>query len=119
MENLIHTISKGKAVELVSEEVLIQSEQDALDLMANCEYHYDSRRIIIHKENISESFFELKSGLAGAVLQKFVNYKVQLAIIGDFSSYNSKSLNDFIYECNQGNHIFFLPDIQSSLERFG
>lgn len=119
MTSKIHTVKNLTAVELVSDEVLIKSEQDALDLMANCEYQYDTRKIIIHKENISESFFELKSGLAGAVLQKFVNYKVQLAIIGDFSGYKSKSLNDFIYECNQGNHIFFLPDIQTALEKLG
>jgi hypothetical protein len=117
MKHIIHSTQTGKVVEIVSEEVLIQSEQDALDLMANCEYQYDTRKIIIHKENISKNFFELKTGLAGAVLQKFVNYKVLLAIIGDFSGYNSKSLKDFIYECNQGNHILFLPDVASAMER--
>ncbi len=42
----------------------------------------------------------------GEILQKFVTYKAKLAIAGDFSVYTSKSLKDFIYESNNGNHIF-------------
>ncbi|MEC3460142.1 DUF4180 domain-containing protein, partial [Bacillus thuringiensis] len=51
----------------------------------------------------------------GDILQKFINYKVKSAIIGDFSIYTSKSLKDFIYECNKVNDIFYLATEQQAI----
>ncbi|MGW5955110.1 DUF4180 domain-containing protein [Bacillus mycoides] len=97
--------------------VLISGIQSALDLMATVQYEADSKRIAINKSLISESFFDLKTRLAGDILQKFINYSVKIAIIGDFSMYNSKSLKDFIYECNKGKDIFFLATEQQAIEK--
>ena len=97
--------------------VLISDVQSALDLMATVQYEADSKRIIIKKSLISESFFDLKTRLAGDILQKFINYSVKIAIVGDFSMYTSKSLKDFIYECNKGKDIFFLATEQQSIEK--
>lgn len=44
-----------------------------------------------------------------------MNYRIKLAIVGDFNVYNSKSLADFIYECNKGKAVFFLKDEESAL----
>jgi ABC-type branched-subunit amino acid transport system substrate-binding protein len=80
-----------------------------------------SRKIIIHEKNIIADFFDLKTKIAGDILQKFVNYQVQLAIIGDFSKFTSKSLKDFIYESNKQGRIFFvnsLEDAEESLVKF-
>ncbi|EJQ44525.1 hypothetical protein IEE_02715 [Bacillus cereus BAG5X1-1] len=97
--------------------VLISDVQSALDLMATVQYEADSKRIIIKKSLISESFFDLKTRLAGDILQKFINYRVKIAIVGDFSMYTSKSLKDFIYECNKGKDIFFLATEQQAIEK--
>ncbi|MBL3821682.1 MULTISPECIES: DUF4180 domain-containing protein [Bacillus cereus group] len=97
--------------------VLISDVQSALDTMATVQYKVDAKHIIIHKSLISEDFFDLKTRLAGDVLQKFINYKVKIAIIGDFSMYTSKSLQDFIYECNKGNDIFYLSTEQQAIEK--
>ncbi len=93
--------------EIFSDKIEIKDVQSSLDLMANCGYQ-GADGIIIQKENISPDFFELKTGLAGEVLQKFSNYKMKLAIVGDFSSYTSKSLNDFIFESNKGGNVNFV-----------
>ncbi|MFA2809444.1 Uncharacterized protein BWINRA5_03038 [Bacillus mycoides] len=97
--------------------VLISDVQSALDLMATVQYEADSKRIAINKSLISESFFDLKTRLAGDILQKFINYSVKIAIIGDFSMYTSKSLKDFIYECNKGKDIFFLATEEQAIEK--
>ncbi|MGG1551054.1 DUF4180 domain-containing protein [Paenibacillus ferrarius] len=99
-----------------SGDVLIREVQDALDLMASVRYAHDCDKIVIRKENLTEEFFELRTKLAGDILQKFTNYQVKLAIVGDFSQYNSKSLRDFIYECNHGRHFFFVADEQAALD---
>lgn len=114
-EFIEHQINSHKAIEIVSDEVIINTEQDALDLMANIDYQYDSKRIILKENNLNTDFFDLKSGLAGAILQKFSNYRVQLAIIGEFSKYHSKSLQDFIYESNKQKRILFVENIEHAL----
>ncbi len=37
--------------------------------------------LIISEEDLSPIFFDLRSGLAGELLQKFVNYRVPLALV--------------------------------------
>ncbi len=44
--------------------------------------------MIIREQNITPDFFDLKTGIAGKILQKFSNYRVRLAIVSDFSSYS-------------------------------
>ncbi|MFC5528860.1 DUF4180 domain-containing protein [Cohnella yongneupensis] len=100
-----------------SDEIVIGEVQDALDLMATVQYTADCTKMLIEKSCFTEDFFELKTKLAGDILQKFTTYQVKLAIVGDFGAYDSKSLKDFIYECNKGTQIFFLPDQATALDR--
>lgn len=100
-----------------SNEVLIIDVQTALDFMATIRYESGCSRIIVNKSAICEDFFHLATKLAGDILQKFINYQVKIAIIGDFSVYESKSLRDFIYECNNGKDIFFLPEEKQAIEK--
>jgi len=58
----------------------------------------------------------LKTGLAGEILQKFSNYYVELAIVGDFSKYSSKNLQDFIYESNKVGRINFVSSVEEAKE---
>lgn len=116
---IINTVKENniEIAEVVSSEILITDVQSALDLMATTRYETGCDRIIIYKSAICEEFFDLKTKLAGEILQKFVNYHVKIAIVGDFSVYTSKSLKDFIYESNKGKDIFFLPNKQQAVEK--
>ncbi|GED51095.1 DUF4180 domain-containing protein [Brevibacillus borstelensis] len=108
----------GADVAIVSSsEIVIEDVQSALDLIATVHYETGCDRIILNKSLVSESFFDLKTRLAGEILQKFINYRVKLAIVGDFSVYSSKSLKDFIYESNNGKDIFFLPTEEQAIEK--
>lgn len=98
-------------------EIAVGDIQSALDLIATVQYETDCDSMMINKSLISESFFDLKTRLAGEILQKFINYRMKVAFIGDFSVYSSKSLQDFIFECNNGNDIFFCPTEQEALEK--
>ncbi|WP_082398712.1 DUF4180 domain-containing protein [Merdimmobilis hominis] len=59
----------------------------------------------------------LSSGLAGEILEKFVQYQVKLAIVGDFSQYTSKPLQDFSRESNQGNTVFSVASEKETVKR--
>lgn len=100
-----------------SGDVLITDVQSALDFMATVSYETGCDRILVSKSAISEPFFDLKTRLAGDILQKFINYRTKIAIIGDFSGYTSQSLKDFIYESNKGKDIFFLSDEDQAVEK--
>jgi len=49
------------------------------------------------------------------VAQKFVNYNIRFAIVGNFTGYSSKALNDYIYECNKLGPLFFASDESQAL----
>lgn len=99
----------------VSQETVINTVQDATDLMGNADYQ-GARSIILDEKNLNAQFFDLKTGIAGEILQKYSNYHMRLAIIGEFDKYNSNALNAFIVECNRGNSIFFVPDFGSAVK---
>ncbi|PYI57248.1 DUF4180 domain-containing protein [Paenibacillus flagellatus] len=99
-----------------SPELVIGDVAAALDLMAEVGVVHGCDKIVLRQSNLSEDFFELKTGLAGDILQKYTNYGVKLAVVGTFDGYGSKSLNDFIYECNQGNRFFFVSDTQQAIQ---
>lgn len=95
--------------------VLITSGSSAMDLLATVRYESECSAMILFQEQLDESFFRLSTGLAGEVLQKFVNYQMKLAVVGDFSGYPSKPLQDFIRESNEGRQICFQPDEGAAL----
>lgn len=95
-------------------EIIIHSPEEAFDIMINCSYQ-GADSIVLYEQNICAGFFDLKTGIAGEILQKFSTYRVRLAIVGEFSKYNSKSLNDFIYESNKRKLVNFVRDTETAL----
>ena len=115
MEIKIHTIDNRKIAEIISDDIVLQTVEDAIDLIGNMSYQgFD--KLIIHEENMISDFFVLKNKIAGNILQKFSQYSMPLAIIGDFEKYESKSLNDFIFESNKGSQINFVTTIEDGLK---
>jgi len=114
------TIIKKNNIEIAKidhPDILITDVQSALDLIANVRYETGCDNIILSKDAVSPDFFDLSTKLAGDILQKFINYQMKIAFVGDFSVYSSKSLRDFISESNRGNAIFFLPNEKEAIEK--
>jgi len=108
--------NKRQPVAVIDQASRLFSVQDILDVMVNAQYSNNCRGLVIYGESLGEAFFDLRSGFAGEVLQKFSNYNMKLAVIGDFSQCQSQSLRDFMGECNRGNRVFFKPSLQAGLE---
>ncbi len=102
----------------IAKDEKISDVQDILDIIADAVFTHQCKGIIIYKESLGDKFFDLKTGNAGEVLQKFSNYHLKVAIIGDFSGYTSKSLRDFIYESNNSNNVFFKGTLEEGLAAF-
>jgi hypothetical protein len=110
--------ANGKSISVVtSDAVCISDGQTALDFFMSMYYETGDHAIVINKETLTEDFFVLSTKVAGDVLQKMINYKFKLAVVGDFTGYASKPLNDFIYESNKGKDIFFVSTVDEAVER--
>ena len=54
----------------------------------------------------------IDAGVAGGIVQKFVMYRLPVAILGDISAHlaASSSLRAFVYEANRGKDFWFVAD---------
>lgn len=110
---------RGRRVLLCAEDgPLLASERDIGDFLGAA-WAEDADLVVIPVARLSDDFFKLSTRLAGEVAQKFVNYRMQLAIIGDLSRWSaeSKALRDFVREANQGQALWFLDDLNALEER--
>ncbi len=118
--NIGETLVNGQKIAVLTAglgEILISDPQSALDLMMSVKYQTGAARIAMDKQAVNEAFFVLSTGLAGEILQKFINYGVKAAFWGDFSHYTSKPLRDFIRESNRGTNFFFVSTQAEALEK--
>lgn len=100
-----------------SDKKVIVDVQSALDLVMTVKYETGVSRIVLDKNLVCEDFFILSTGVAGEILQKFINYRVKAAIYGDYSRYTSKPLRDFIYESNNGHDFFFVSTKEEAVQK--
>ena len=94
-------------IETAPKELVITDAQTALDVAMTARYELGASRIVFPKSAVCNDFFVLSTGLAGEILQKFVNYQMKVAFWGDYSHYTSKPLKDFMGESNRGHDVFF------------
>lgn len=117
MQIEIITLNGITTAHVTADERVIIDAQTALDLMMTVKYETGTENIAISKNLIVDNFFILSSGLAGEILQKFINYGFRIAIYGDFSKFTSKPLKDFMYESNKGRDIFFTDSLEKATEK--
>lgn len=110
---------KGNIALCKSDDVIIHDGQPALGFIANIGYSHHYRRIVLNKAAVCKSFFDIYTGIAGEVAQKFVNYGIRVAISGNFSTYKSKALKDYIYECNNVGFPYFTGNEDEAVKKLG
>jgi hypothetical protein len=101
-------------MEIIDDNVIINEIDDVLSILST----NDCDTIILKKENIKNDFFNLSTGFAGELLQKFSTYSIRLAIIGDYTNIASKALKDFIYESNKKKQILFVKTVEEAIKIF-
>jgi DNA-binding PadR family transcriptional regulator len=91
-----------KYIECDSSETPLRSEQDALDLMAVC-FENDMHLLMLHSEVLTDDFFKLKTGLAGQILQKLINYQIKTVLVLANEEKVKGKFKDLMTEVNRGN----------------
>ena len=96
-----------------AEGALLHGTQAAVDLIGQARSN-GAEIVVVPVERIDPEFFQLRTGVAGEFLQKFMTYQVPIVILGDVSAFaaESKALRDFIRESNEGDAIWFLASME-------
>ncbi|MFR9711127.1 DUF4180 domain-containing protein [Paenibacillus sp. MB22_1] len=89
-------------VVVTSAEPPITTGQDAIRLIEACIEH-NAGRLIVYAEALSEDFFNLRTGLAGEILQKFVNFSLRTALVVADGSLIKDRMKDLLAESHRGN----------------
>ena len=97
----------------------IAGRQDALDVIGAAFARADV--VAVPAGRLDERFFTLRTGLAGEIMQKFVNYRIRLVVVGDISARvaASTALRDLVTESNRGNQVWFVADLDELDARLG
>lgn len=91
----------------------VATMQDALDLIGAA--FLGAEVVAVPASRLDERFFSLGTRFAGEVMQKFVNYRLRLAIIGDISRHlaASSALRALVHESNRADYVWFVPDLDA------
>lgn len=118
MSASLHHVHGVHVLLLPPEGPLLTSERDAAHWVGEA-LSAGVGMIAIPRIRLSPEFLRLSSGLAGAVLQKFTNYRLRVAILGDVQPEMDASapLRDFVTESNRGAQVWFLADLAALKER--
>lgn len=108
---IVYSLHGERVAEISHRGAALESERDATDLIAEA-LSSDARFVAIPAERLSSDFFQLSTRKAGHFIQKFMNYRLRVAILGDISAHveASEPLADFVRESNRGQNVWFVRD---------
>lgn len=108
-------------VKVFVSDTAVATESDAVQLIVDAYYAHQAEWIAFTPEQVGDDFFELRTGRAGAITQKFVMYQMGLAVVGDISARvaASKPLADWVRESNRGRNLLFAADLDELTEQLG
>ncbi|WP_077960687.1 DUF4180 domain-containing protein [Ensifer adhaerens] len=107
-------IGTARVLQCADNGPLLARPGDANDFLGDA-WGHEATVVAIPVERLGPDFLDLSTRVAGEVFQKFVNYHMRLAIVGDIGARleASKALTDFVRETNKGTSIWFVPDFES------
>lgn len=95
------------------------SEREITDIVGNASF-LGVDFVLLRADQLPEEFFDLSSGFAGMVMQKFSNYRLRLVVVGGPGTardHVSESLAALIRESNRGAQTWFVIDRAAALAR--
>jgi PadR family transcriptional regulator AphA len=97
-----YIIKEAAGKKYVEGTFVLENEQDALDITAVCGEN-ETSLLLLNQKNLSLDFYNLRTGLAGAILQKFTMYRIKAAAVLP-PEYLTGRFREMVIESNRGNH---------------
>jgi hypothetical protein len=110
---MIHEIAGGRIWLCAAEGPSLAEDRALSDLIGELLSASGVKLVAVPLARLGPDFLRLSSGVAGQVLQKLVNYRFQVTVLGDVTAAAAAStpLRDFIGESNRGTTVWFLDDL--------
>jgi hypothetical protein len=96
----------------------LHTEADAIDLISSA-VQENAPCVALPVARFDAEFFDLRTRSLGEFIQKFVMYKRRVVFVGDISRYleASTSLRAFVREANEGEHVWFVANLDELAAR--
>jgi Domain of unknown function (DUF4180) len=109
VSDCVITISGVPVLRCAATGPVLDGDRSAADLVGAAG-HLDV--VAVPVARLAPEFFSLRTGVAGAVVQKFATYRLRLAVVGDIAAHvaASTALRDFVREANRGGQTWFVAD---------
>ncbi len=104
-----------KFVEGIPGDTLIRNESDALDITGICGVNR-AYRLLLHSDNLTDEFINLKTGVAGSVLQKLINYKIHMAAVIPAERIGKGRFFEMVTEANRGKDFRVFQDRDKAID---
>jgi hypothetical protein len=110
----------GTRVLVVEPDGVVIGGREARDLMAEA-FGAGASMVAIPVARLEPAFFDLRSGVAGDILQVSVTYRIRLAIVGELPgpASSSNAFSALVREANAGTQHWFVPSLDALRERLG
>jgi len=97
---------------------LLASPGDSNDFIGEA-WSVSAELLAIPVERLGPDVLNLRTRVGGEVFQKFANYRLRCAIVGDITAAvdGSGALRDFVRETNEGSALWFVPDVDQLCAR--
>ena len=111
MTDLVTEIHGVKTLICAADGPVIGTGQHAVDLIADAHGRH-AALVVLPAARLAPEFFQLRTGVAGEIVQKFATYRMRLAVLGDLSDHlaRSETFASFVHETNRGGQLWFLAD---------
>ena len=112
MTGRVQDLAEQRVYVCAAEGPCLAEDRNLSDLIGEL-FGSGARFVAVPLARLGPEFLRLSSGVAGQVLQKLVNYRFQIAVIGDVSAAAAASdpLRDFVRESNRGETVWFVADL--------
>lgn len=99
-----------RVLECDANEKRLRNYNEAVELIGKA-FEHRASVILVPAECLDDEFFRLSTRIAGELIQKVVQYRQRLVIVGDISRHlaESSALRAFVLEANRGKDVWFLP----------
>ena len=107
-----------RVLECVPDGARLRTYNDAVDLVGKS-FEDHATLIVIPVDCLDDDFFTLSTRIAGELIQKIVQYRRRLVIVGDISGFlaESSALRAFMAESNRGKDVWFLASLEELEQR--
>ncbi|HSK60326.1 MAG TPA: DUF4180 domain-containing protein [Actinomycetospora sp.] len=113
------TVRHGVRVLLLPDDgPAIATETDAMDVVGQA-LGEGADVVAVPVTRLTPEFTNLASGVAGAVVQKFVTYRLRLVVVGslDHLGESAGPVADWVREADRGRELWFVADLDELDER--